>query len=95
MIGSRLPLPPGTYAIAIEGEAVPSALPPPMLLSGPDGGPGRAQPLALAPSGLAGLFTVATREATTLRLQSGGPFIIKEIRLERTSTFSAANGLIP
>jgi hypothetical protein len=95
VIGGRLPLPPGTYAIAIEGETVPSALPPPVLLSGPDGGPGRAQPLALAPNGLAGLFTVATREATTLRLQSGGPFIIREIRLERTSTFSATSGLIP
>jgi hypothetical protein len=38
---------------------------------------------------------VAAREATTLRLQSGGPFIIKDIRLERASTFSAAGGLIP
>lgn len=95
VIGGRLPLPPGVYAIAIAGEAVPSALPPPVLLSGPDTGPVRAQPLVLAPHGLAGGFTVATGEATTLRLQSGGPFIIKEIRLERTSTFSAENGLIP
>ncbi len=95
VIGGRLPLPPGVYAIAIEGEAVPSALPPPVLVSGPDAGPVRAQPLVLAPDGLTGGFTVATGEATTLRLQSGGPFIIKEIRLERTSTFSAENGLIP
>jgi hypothetical protein len=95
VIGGRLPLPPGIYAIAIEGEAVPSALPPPVLLSGPDAGPVRAQSLVFAPNGLAGSFTVATGEATTLRLQSGGPFIIKEIRLERTSTFSAENGLTP
>jgi hypothetical protein len=95
VIGGRLPLSPGTYAIAIEGEAVPSALPPPLLLSGPDAGPMRAQPLVPAPNGLAGGFTVATEEATTLRLQSGGPFIIKEIRLERTSTFSVGNGLTP
>jgi hypothetical protein len=83
------------YVIAIAGEAVPSTLPPPVLLSGPDAGPVLAQPLVLAPHGLAGDFMVATGEATTLRLQSGGPFIIKEIRLERTSTFSAENGLTP
>jgi hypothetical protein len=53
------------------------------------------QPLVLGPNGLAGGFAIGTSEATTLRLQSGGPFIIKEIRLEQTSTFSAANGLIP
>jgi hypothetical protein len=51
--------------------------------------------LTLAPGRLAGRFTVNGRAATTLRLQSGGPFIIKDIRLERASTFSTANGLIP
>jgi hypothetical protein len=94
VIGGRLPLPPGDYTIAIEGEAVPSALPPPLLAWGPDGGPARLAPLSLSEGGLAGRFSLATREATTLRLRSGGPFIIKDIRLERASTFSAASGLI-
>jgi hypothetical protein len=74
---------------------VPSALPPPLLAWGPEGGPLAATPLTLAPAGLAGGFRVAAREATTLRLQAGGPFILKDIRLERASTFSAAGGLIP
>jgi hypothetical protein len=95
VIGGRLPLPPGDYTVAIEGEAVPSALPPPLLAWAPEGGPARRAPLSMAPGGLAGRFTVEGPEATTLRLQSGGPFIIKDIRLERASTFSAAAGLIP
>ena len=95
VIGSRLRLPPGDYAIAIGGEAVPSALPPPMLVWGSDQGPVGITSLSLSPAGLAGRFRVTWRDATTLRLQSGGPFIIKEIRLEPASTFSAPDGLIP
>ena len=95
VIGSRLRLPPGDYAIAIGGEAVPSALPPPVLVWGSDKGPLGVTPLSLSPAGLVGRFTVTSREATTLRLQSGGPFIIKDIRLEQASTFSAPDGLIP
>jgi len=95
VIGSRLRLPPGDYAIAIGGEAVPSALPPPVLVWGSDKGPLGVTPLSLSPAGLVGRFTVTSREATTLRLQSGGPFIIKHIRLEPASTFSAPDGLIP
>jgi hypothetical protein len=95
LIGGRLPLPAGDYTIAIVGESVPSALPPPLLAWGPEGRPRAATPLTLAPAGLAGGFRVAAREATTLRLQSGGPFILKDIRLERASTFSTAGGLIP
>ena len=95
VIGSRLRLPPGDYAIAIGGEAVPSALPPPVLVWGSDKGPLGVTPLSLSPGGLVGRFTVTSRDATTLRLQSGGPFIIKDIRLEQASTFSAPDGLIP
>jgi hypothetical protein len=94
VIGGRLPLPPGDYVIAIEGEAVPSALPPPLLVWAPDRGPARQAPLSFSAGGLAGRFAVTGPEATTLRLQSGGPFIVKDIRLERASTFSAAGGLI-
>jgi hypothetical protein len=95
LIGGRLPLPPGGYALTIDGEVVPSTLPPPLLVWGPEGAPARMVPLSLAPGRLRGGFAVTAREATTLRLRSGGPFIIKDIRLERASTFSTANGLIP
>jgi hypothetical protein len=95
VIGGRLRLPQGDYAITLGGEVVPSALPPPLLAWGSDNGPLGSRPLSLSGGGLAGRFTVAAAEATTLRLQSGGPFILKDIRLERASTFSAANGLIP
>jgi hypothetical protein len=95
VIGGRLPLPPGDYTIAIGGETVPSALPPPFLVWGPDRGPAGRAPLSFGPGGLTGRFTAEGPGATTLRLQSGGPFILKDIRLERASTFSAAGGLIP
>jgi hypothetical protein len=95
LLGGRLPLPPGDYTLSIDGESVPSALPPPLLAWGPESRPLAATPLSVVPGGLTGGFRVATREATTLRLQYGGPFIIKDIRLERASTFSSAGGLIP
>lgn len=94
LLGDRLPLDPGEYLIAIEGEAVPSALPPPLLVSGPDGGPQRIDPLALTPDRMTGRLVVTHGRETTLRLRSGGPFIIKEIRLQRASTLSAGGGLI-
>jgi hypothetical protein len=94
LIGDRLPLAPGEYLITIEGEAVPSALPPPLLVSGPDGGPQQTGPLVLTLNRIAGSFVVAPRRETTLRLKSGGPFIVKEIRLEVASTFSGPGGLI-
>jgi len=95
VIGGRLPLPPGVYSIVIQGEAVPSTLPPPALLSGQDPWPMHGEPLVLDPRGLVGGFVVAYgKGATNLGLASGGPFIIKDIRLERHSTFSAAGGLI-
>lgn len=93
LIGARLPLPLGVYALIVEGEAVPSALPPPFLLSGPETGPTTIAPLTLSAAGLTGTFAVATAQATTLRLRSGAPFIIKDIRIERVSTFSGAGGL--
>jgi hypothetical protein len=94
VIGGRLPLPPGQYAIAIGGEVVPSALPPPVLSSGPDTGPVRTDALIATPDGLAGTFAVSDDQATTLWLRSGGPFIVKDIRLEKAPTFSGPGGLI-
>jgi hypothetical protein len=95
VIGGRLRLPPGAYTIAIEGQEVPSTMGPPLLVSGPDAGPARRTPLRTAPGGMTGAFEVTGTAATTLRLLSGGPFIIKEIRLERGSTFLPGGGLIP
>jgi hypothetical protein len=93
VVGNRLSLPPGPYLLTLEGEAVPSALPPPLLVSSADGGPSIAAPMALLPGRLSGSFVVGGKEATTLRLKSGAPFIVKDIRLERTSTFSTPAGL--
>jgi hypothetical protein len=92
LLGGRLPLGPGPYAIAIEGEAVPSALPPP-ILEVAVGGAQVPHPLTPAAIGLAGRFVVppGQREAT-LRLTSGGPFLVRSIRLQATSTFSAGAG---
>jgi hypothetical protein len=95
VIGDRLGLVPGTYVLTIEGEAVPSSLPPPQLLSGVEGAAPRVDPLGLAGGRLTGTFTAAGGRDTTLRLQGGGPFIIKDLRVEAGSTFPAAPGLIP
>jgi hypothetical protein len=94
VIGDRLRLPPGDYAVAIRGERVPSELPPPILIGGAGPGPA-AFPTRLSPSpeGLGGVLRTTEKE-TTLRLEGGGPFIIKDIRLERHSTISASGGLI-
>ena len=93
VLGDRLALPPGRYTIEVEGEAVPSSLSPPWLESGPHGAPAALQ---ATPDGLAGSFVVPEgRRETTLRLRSGGPFIVKEIRLHKASTFSAGSGLNP
>jgi hypothetical protein len=95
VIGDRLRLPPGDYAVAIRGERVPSELLPPNLSWGPGRGPvAFTTRLALSPDGLGGLLSTTEKE-TTLRVEGGGPFIIKDIRLERHSTFLAAGGLIP
>jgi hypothetical protein len=50
--------------------------------------------LAWSADGFGGLFSTTEKE-TTLRLDGGAPFIIKDIQLERASTFSADGGLIP
>ena len=94
VIGGRLPLPHGTYRIEIEGETVPSSLPPPVLDAGPDVGPRRTSGLARGGAGLVGSFAVPEGErGTSLALRGGGPFILKEIRLEQASTFSPPTGL--
>ena len=94
VLGDRLRLPPGPYLLTIEGEPVPSTLPPPLLLSGPEGATPRVDPLDLAGGRLTGRFEVAGARETTLRLKGGGPFILKGIRVEAGSTFSPRPGLI-
>jgi len=94
VIGARLALEPGDYTMAIDGEAVPSGLGVPRLAAERDGDSGQAFPLMLEGSRLTGGFRVGGRGPTTLRLQGGGPFIIKDIRLAR-STFSHGAGPNP
>lgn len=95
-LGSRLLLAPGRYRLFLEGEEPPSALPPPDLEVRPEGvaGPARLVPLERVGGGsLAAHFDVAPGErAVTLALRSGAPFLLKGVRLER-STVLAPGGL--
>ncbi|HUG53122.1 MAG TPA: hypothetical protein VMR21_05955 [Vicinamibacteria bacterium] len=92
VLGARLPLGPGRYTITIEGEGVPSGLPPPILESGPEG-TRDGDRLVPTPGGLAGWFTVPPgRPETTLRLRSGGPFIVSRMRLEAPQPFPPPPG---
>ena len=90
-IGSRLPLPAGDYAIEVDADRVPSTLPAPVLeVRGPAG----VSTAELREDGvgvLSGGFRVAAAAPVTLALTGGGPLMLKEIRLRR-STFSAAPG---
>jgi hypothetical protein len=90
-IASRLTLPEGDYVLEIDVDPVPSALAPPVLeVRGPEGMAGAA--LQQGASGhLGGGFPVAGRGPVTLALRGGGPLILKEIRLRR-STFSGGAG---
>jgi hypothetical protein len=90
-IGSRLPLAEGDYTVEIQVERVPSSLPPPALEVRTGGG-WRAGPLQEGPAGvLRGGFQLPARGSATLVLRDGGPLILKEIRLWR-STFSGGSG---
>ena len=90
-IGSRLDLPEGDYTVEIDFDRVPSSLPPPVLEV--------RSPLGVAsgmlqedPAGtLRGGFQVGGRRLAALVLRGGGPLMLKEIRLRR-STFSVTPG---
>ena len=90
-VGSRLALPEGDYTFEMETERVPSSLPPPVLEIRSPGGTFAAQ-LQEDPAGtFRGGFRLAGRGSATLVLKGGGPFILEEIRLRR-STFSGGAG---
>jgi hypothetical protein len=90
-IGSRLGLPAGDYTLELTGEPVPSSLPPPGLevrgALGSLGGELRRE----GPGTLRGGFRLDVPGPATLVLRGGGPLILKEIRLGR-STISPLTG---
>jgi hypothetical protein len=92
-IGSRLLLPAGEYAIEIAAFRVPSSLPAPDLEVRGPAGPLRA-PLVEQAGLLSGRFRQPAATQVTLVLTGGGPFILKEMRLRR-STFSGPGGPTP
>jgi hypothetical protein len=90
-IGSRLALPEGDYTIELDVDRVPSSLAPPVVevrsAVGVVGGALQEDPAGA----LRGGFRLAGGGPSTLVLRGGGPLILKEIRLRR-STFSAGAG---
>ena len=90
-IGSRLALPEGDYTIELDVDRVPSSLAAPVVevrsVAGVFGGELQEDPAGA----LRGGFRLADGGPSTLVLRGGGPLILKEIRLRR-STFSAGAG---
>jgi hypothetical protein len=85
-LGSRLPLRPGAYHLRLEGQAVPGAAPPAVVVLAERGAepplPPQPVPLAGAAGTPEGTFVVAPGvRAVTLRLR-GGPLLVHRVRLE-------------
>jgi hypothetical protein len=93
-IGSRLALPGGDYTLELDVEGVPSRLPPPVLEARSAGGVVTGELLEDPPGTLRGGFRPAGGGPVTILLRGGGPLILKEIRLHR-STFYPAAGPTP
>jgi len=89
-IGARLVLPEGDYELEIDVERVPSSLPPPVL-EVRSAAPASGGALQGSDGTLRGEFRLARRDTASLALRGGGPLILKEIRLRR-STFSPGSG---
>ena len=95
VLGARLPLPAGRYAVLILADSLPSGLPPAALRAVDD-----AQTvlpstgLAESPQGLRGSFDLSAPAAVSLSLLGGRPLVVNEIRLTR-STFSDGHGPTP
>lgn len=83
--GSRLPLPPGRYALRITGDAPPGSDPPGLVVRPEPGSATRRRALDAGSGGLSGTFDVRPGErAVTVFLEGGGPFAIREIALRRS-----------
>ena len=90
-IGSRLALRHGLYILEIDADRVPSTLPPPILEVRSGALASGATLREDAPGTFAGRVDVLVGGETSLALRGGGPLILQEIRLRR-STFSPDPG---
>ena len=82
-IGSRLPLPSGSYRLFLDADDFAGAGPAPDLEVRPEGvAAARRAPLRRAPGGFEGDFEGGPGEpALTLVVRGGGPFLLREVRL--------------
>jgi len=87
VLGARLDLPAGEFALDLVGEPIPSDGPSPALVVRDDRG-------ATLSTTLGGRFALPSRTTATLALQGGSPLMAHEIRLRR-STISAGPGPTP
>jgi hypothetical protein len=95
VIGSRLRLPAGAYVLEVTVESVGGSAAPPTLRALADLGPsGVSTALRAEGARLVGEVTVPEgQRATTLLLEGGGAFLLKELRIAG-STFPRDPGLI-
>jgi hypothetical protein len=83
-IGSRLPLPPGRYELAILAEDLDPSAPAPVVDVLPDhpGAAVRARGLSRRPGGYEATFEVPPGEpAVSLLVRGGGPMLVQELRV--------------
>jgi hypothetical protein len=84
VLGERLPLPPGRYRLVVEADDLAPSSEPGELEIRPDGrAPARRTPLSRMAGGFEAAFDVWPGEtAVTVLVRGGGPFLLKELRLE-------------
>lgn len=84
VIGDRLPLPPGRYAVLLRGERFDAAVPEMSVQASPALEPGPPGPLRADVDGLAGVIVVPPgQRETTLRLCRGGAMRLDRVELRR------------
>ena len=93
-VGERLLLPTGAYRLELEVEEMAAAMAPPSLVVQVEKPAAvRSAPVESAPGVRRAAFDVRAGEGpVTLRLEGGGPFVVKRIRLG-ASTFGSGSGL--
>jgi hypothetical protein len=81
VVGSRLALPPGRYLLELGVDPLPGS-PPPLLEVAGEGAGARFRRVPVTSDTWSAAFEVSPGEpAVTLRLQGGGPLILRELRL--------------